>query len=341
MSTSAPPASLHPLQSIHYGGMAPGPRLIITGAVHGNEVCGTLAIRRVMAELDAGALVIARGGVTFLPVCNPLAYQLGRRAGDRNLNRALVPTPTPREYEDHIANWLCPLLAAHDGLLDLHSFQAQGQAFVMVGPLDNSGEIEAFSQAAAEEALVRVLGVGRAVDGWLGTYAEGVARRQATALAEGVAPGTLDLHPRYGVGTTEYMRAQGGWALTLECGQHDDPQSPEVGYRAIHNTLAHVGLVDAPKPASAAVIEALSLHEVVDKQHADDRFARPWQSFDTVRAGELIGTRASGAEVRAPGDGWLMFPNAKAEPRQEWFYLARASSRFAGGGGAGPVPAGR
>ncbi len=310
--------------------MAAGPRLIITGAVHGNETCGTRAIRRVMAELDAGTRVIVRGGVTFVPVCNPLAYQLGRRAGDRNLNRALAPTPQPRAYEDHIANWLCPLLAAHDGLLDLHSFQAQGQAFVMVGPLDNGGEIEPFSQAAAEESLVRVLGVGRAVDGWLGTYADGVARRQATALAEGVASGTLDQHPRYGVGTTEYMRAQGGWALTLECGQHDDPHAPEVGYQAIINTLAHVGLIDAAKPTPAAVIEALSLHQVIDKQHADDSFARPWQSFDAVRQGELIGTRANGAEVRAPGDGRLMFPNVKAELRQEWFYLARASHRFGG-----------
>lgn len=336
MTTATP---MHPLQSINIAGMAPGPRLIVTGAVHGNEVCGTRAIRRVLAEIEAGALVIARGSVTFVPVCNPLAYQLGRRVGERNLNRALIPTPQPREYEDHIANWLCPLLAAHDGLLDLHSFQASGQPFVMVGPLDNHGEIEPFDQAAKEEALVRVLGVQRAVDGWLDTYARGVARRQSTALAEGVAPGTLDLHPRYGVGTTEYMRSQGGWALTLECGQHEDPQSPEVAYRAIRNTLAHLQLTDEPAPAPVPAIEALAIHEVVDKQQADDRFARDWQSFDAVRAGELIGTRASGTEVRAPGDGWLLFPNARAEARQEWFYLARANPRFgrgASGGDAAP-----
>jgi len=323
------PAPLHPFQSIAYTGMAPGPRLIVTGAVHGNETCGTTAIRRVLAELDAGALVIARGSVTFVPVCNPLAFHYQRRAGDRNLNRALAPTATPEVYEDHVANWLCPLLAAHDGLLDLHSFQANGQGFVMVGPHNNTGEIEPFNQAGHEEALVRCLGVGRAVDGWLGTYAHGVARRQAEALAAGVPANTLDLHPRYGVGTTEYMRAQGGWALTLECGQHQDALSPEVAWRAIRNTLAHLGLTDEPAPPPVPAIEALSIHEVVDKQHADDRFARDWQSFDPVRAGELIGTRASGQAVHAPGNGWLLFPNARAEARQEWFYLARANQRFA------------
>ena len=42
------------------------------------------------------------------------------------------------------------------------------------------------------------------------------------------APSALELDPRYGVGTTEYMRSVGGCALTLECGSHDDPASIEV-----------------------------------------------------------------------------------------------------------------
>ena len=328
--TPLPP--LPPLQSIRIASHAPGPRLLITGAVHGNEVCGTLAIRRVLAEIETGALVLQRGSVSFVPVCNPLAYQRGQRAGDRNLNRALEPKPQPRDYEDHLANWLCPLLAAHDGLLDLHSFHSGGAPFVMVGPSNNSAALEPFTQATTEEALARVLGVQRAVDGWLGTYASGVANRQQQALTDGLGAEALpELHPRYGMGTTEYMRSQGGWALTLECGAHTDPQSPEVAWRAIHNTLAHLGMVDASPPQPVASMQVLSLHAVIDKQHADDRFVRDWQSFDPVQAGDLIGHRASGAPVQAPADGWLVFPNARAAARQEWFYLARASQRFAKG----------
>ncbi len=320
-------APLPPLKSIHYAGTAPGPRLIVLGAVHGNEVCGTRAIGRVSAELDTGTRSLVAGSVTLVPVANPLAYALCRRAGDRNLNRALAPTDSPREFEDRVANWLCPLLAAHDVLLDLHSFQSAGRPFVMVGPRDNPGPLEPFAHAADEEALARRLGVGRAVDGWLDTYALGVARRRAAAQAEGRA-GTLDLDPRYGVGTTEYMRAQGGWALTLECGQHDDPASPEVAYRAIGATLAHLGLVAEPAPEPADAIEALSLVDVIDKVDAADAFVRDWRSFDPLRAGDAIGRRADGEVVRAPHDGWIVFPNAKAQARQEWYYLARASSRF-------------
>ena len=321
------PTPLPPFKSLRYSGRAPGPRLIVTGAVHGNEVCGTRGIERVMAELDAGALVITAGSVTFVPITNGLAYVLQRRAGERNLNRALQPSDAPREFEDHVANWLCPLLAEHEVLLDLHSFQAQGQPFVMIGPHDNAGTVEPFAHAAKEEALVRCLGVARAVDGWLGTYATGVARRRAAALAEGRS-GTLDLHPRYGVGTTEYMRAQGGWSLTLECGQHDDAQAAVVAYRSIRNTLAHLGLTAEPAPPVMPGIEALSLHDVIDKVHADDAFSRPWQSFDALRAGDVIGTRAIGEVMRAPHDGRIVFPNARAEARQEWFYLARPSGRF-------------
>lgn len=325
------PATLPPLppfKSLHYAGSAPGARLIVTGAVHGNEVCGTRAIERLCAELDAGTLAIAAGSVTLVPIANPKAYVLQRRAGDRNLNRALAPTATPREFEDRVANWLCPLLAAHDVLLDLHSFQSAGRPFVMLGPRDNDGALEPFAHAADEEALALRLGVARVVDGWLDTYATGVARRLDAARREGRA-GTLDLDPRYGVGTTEYLRAHGGWALTLECGQHDDPAAPEVAYRAIRAALAHLGLVDEPAPAPAPAVEALSLVEVVDKADPQDAFVREWRSFDALRAGDEIGRRANGEVVRASEDGWIVFPNAKAQAHQEWYYLARASDRFA------------
>lgn len=314
------PESLY-FQSVSFTGMAPGARLIVLGAVHGNETCGTQAIRRVIGEIESGQLALHAGSVTFVPITNPLAYMRQQRMGDRNLNRNLVPTDEPVEFEDRIANWLCPLLAQHDALLDLHSFHTAGQPFVMLGPEDNAGTLEPFARSAEETALALRLGVHRFVDGWLDTYAAGVARR----LAAGVSAREADVH--YGVGTTEFMRAQGGIALTLECGQHDDPAAPEVAYRAIHNTLAHLQLVSAPAPAAVSDTEALRLYTVIDRVHADDQFARTWSSFDPVRAGEVIGMRQNGAPVTADRDGYIVFPNPRALPGQEWFYLARPSDR--------------
>jgi predicted deacylase len=327
---------MQPFKAVSYASPQPGPRLVVLGAVHGNETCGTRAIERVIAEIDAGRLRLAAGRLTLVPVANPLAYAEGRRAGDRNLNRKLAPTASPREYEDHVANWLCPLLAGHEVLLDLHSFNTPGVPFVFIGPPDNAGPVEPFAQAAREEALAVRLGVGRAVDGWLTTYAAGVARRREQAASRPDAD--LDLDAGYGIGTTEYMRSVGGCAVTLECGQHEDPESPEVGYRAILRTLAHLGLVEAADPPPVPSIETLSLCEVVDRLHADDAFSRPWKSFDAVSPGDRIGVRHDGTPVEASLTGVIVFPNASAAAGDEWFYLARRSTRLERAL-AGPGPA--
>lgn len=319
-----------PFQSISFSAVQPGKRVLILGAVHGNELAGMHGIRRVTAEIESGKLEITRGAVTFVPITNPMAYALKRRIGDRNLNRNLAPTDSPTEFEDHIANWLCPIMARHDALLDLHSFQAQGQPFVMVGPESNSGPLEPTVHGETERDWALRLGVNRAVDGWLTTYAVGVEERRARAAQrDPTGRKRHDLDAKYGVGTTEYMRSTGGSALTLECGQHDDPQGCEVAYRAIRNTLAYFGITDDPMPPLATATEGLHIARVVDKLDATDAFAKAWQSFDRLTAGEVIGTRANGEVLTAPNDGRILFPNALAEANHEWFYLTEATSRFA------------
>ncbi len=312
------------LRSHGFTGLAPGPRLIVTGAVHGNEVAGTRGIERVLAEIERGEIDIVRGSVTFVPVCNPLAYREKRRMGDRNLNRRLQPSATPQDFEDRIANVLCPLLAAHDVLLDLHSFRSPGQPFVMRGPADNRGALEPFAHEAAEAQLAMHVGVQRVVDGWLAAYADGVARRRA----RGLTPGAVHEDPGYGVGTTEYMRSQGGYCVTLECGQHDDTAGPDVAHHAIRQTLALLGLAEGVQLAPPQrPFECLTLVEVIDRHHAEDQFTQPWKSFDAVAAGQPIARRADGSAVLAPRDGFIVFPDVSAVPGHEWFYWAQASTR--------------
>ena len=328
-STAIPGIPTAFLRTHSFRALARGPRLIVLGAVHGNETCGSRAITRMVGELDSGALALQRGAVTLVPVTNPLAYSRGQRMGERNLNRNLYPNAQPQDYEDRIANSLCPLLAEHQVLLDLHSFHTAGEAFVMVGPLDNQGTLEPFARAAQEQALALRLGPRRIVEGWLDTYATGVQRRLArTAPSERAQ--LLSTDPRYGVGTTEYMRTQGGYGVTLECGQHDDPKAPEVALQAIHRALAQLGMVDAPQPAATADIELLKLTEVIDKYHAGDQFGRAWSSYDPLRKGDCIGTRHDGSPVLAPDDGFIVFPNPAALAGNEWFYFAQASTRELG-----------
>jgi predicted deacylase len=320
---SAAPSLQH-LRVHRFAALRPGPKLIVTGAVHGNETAGTRGIQRVIAEIEAGAVDIVRGSVSFVPVCNPLAWREGRRMGERNLNRRLMPTATPQDYEDRLGRVLCPLLAEHEVLLDLHSFRSPGRPFVMRGPADNDGALEPFGHAAAEAQLAAHVGPNRVVEGWMQAYADGVARRRA----RGLTPGAVHEDPSYGVGTTEWMRSQGGYGVTLECGQHDDPAAPDVAHHAIRQTLALLGIAEGitlQPPRSP--FECLRLVEVIDRFDAADRFVKAWTSFDPLREGEPIAVRADGTELRAPRDGFIVFPDVGALPGHEWFYWAQASER--------------
>lgn len=314
------------LHAHQFAALAPGPRLIVTGAVHGNETSGTQAILRTLDDIQAGRLELARGLLTLLPVANPYAYAKKERQGDRNLNRNLRMSDAPADYEDRVGNVLCPWLDAHDVLLDLHSFHTGGQPFAMLGPRNNAGQLEPFALAQEEECLVAHLGARCVVEGWMQAYEKGVRRRR---LQRPDAPPEL-LDAAYGVGTAEYMRTRGGYGVTLECGQHEDPQAPEVAYRAIRQTLALLGMAEIELQPPADGFTVYRLEDVVDMDHPGDTLVRPWASFDPVRQGEAIGRRHDGSVVRAERDGFVVFPNPHALPGNEWFYFAVRSERGLG-----------
>ena len=291
-----------------WAALAPGPSLVVLGAVHGNEVCGAHAIVRAIDDLTHGRLRLLRGRLTLVPVANPLAFAQATREGQRNLNRRFLPQPDPQDYEDRITHQLAPLLAQHEVLLDLHSFHTPGDPFAMVGPRNNSGAREPFARAAEEMALARALGAQQVVEGWLEVY-DRAARLRG------------ELPDDEGIGTNEYMRSQGGYAVTIECGQHEDPEAIDAATRAIHGALAHLELAHVLAPPRFAG-PAARLKDVVLRESPADRLAQDWHSFDAVQAGDVIAHRADGTPVAAPYDGCVLFPHPEAEVGQELFYLA-------------------
>jgi predicted deacylase len=294
------------LETVSFTGLQPGPRLLVTGAVHGHEICGPQAIGRAIDDCRSGRIAIVRGHVSFVPVVNAKAYRQRTREGDRNLNRDLREREIPSDNEDLVGNVLCPLLRAHDVLLDIHSFRSRGEAFVFVGPSNNDGLIEPFRRAAAERDFARRLGPRLVMFGWLPTYARAAAARNSD--------------PAEGTGTTEVMRSCGGYGVTLECGQHNDPRAAEVAYDAIVRALSHLRLTDA-EPPSITVGRAIEIVDVVLCRSAGDRLVREWRTGDPVKAGEIIATRQDGSPLAAPADGFVIFPHANAHPMDEMYYF--------------------
>jgi hypothetical protein len=175
--------------------------------------------------------------------------------------------------------------------------------------------------------LAAHVGVQRIVEGWMSAYNDGIERRKARAAAGDQRAAAAIEDPSYGIGTTEYMRSQGGYAVTLECGQHEDPSAPDVAWNAIRQTLALLQLVDLPLASPKRPFEALKLTTVIDRHAEGDQFVRGWKSFDAVGEAELLAMRADGSEVRAPRAGFIVFPDVGARPGHEWFYLAFPSAR--------------
>ncbi|MDH7801472.1 MULTISPECIES: succinylglutamate desuccinylase/aspartoacylase family protein [unclassified Rhizobium] len=313
-----------PIEIYQFRSLRPGPRLLVLGAVHGNETCGPEAIREIIAECTGRKLKIERGLVTFVPVVNLKAFLKDTREGDRNFNRDLREVTVPKQYEDYVANQICAMMREHDVLLDLHSFRSQGSPFVFVGPRDNDGSIEPFARAAEEETFASVLGPDLILDGWLSTNVNGLARLSGRA---GANPAEAALPLSSGVGTTEYMRFAGGYGVTLECGSHLDPQAPVVAANAIRRALAVLRLIDAPSP-ERTVKRAIELVDVVFARDQNDRLAAAWKTGDQVSAGDVIAYRASGEAIRAPDAGYIIFPDSAPEPGKELFYFGKASNRF-------------
>ncbi len=269
----------------------PGPTTVFLGAVHGNEVCGEVALRNTVSDFQNSTRFINNGKVIIAPVCNPEAFAQKKRYIDRNLNRSLYPKAIKTAYEDHLDEEICALLEQADTVVDLHSFSTKGKAFSMPSLMDTR-----------EMSLVRAIGISNLVTGWSEAY-----------LNAGIA-----VDPLLSQGTTEYARLHGAVAITVECGQHDDPDSISVAQGVIDSVLAvHNGGALPNVPFTA--------HEMKNVWFRDDRpaeFVRPWQNFDRIARGEPIARYDDGEVLLAPYDAAFVMPKSWAVPGEEWFYLA-------------------
>lgn len=283
------------IKSVVYSGYKPGIKLLILGAVHGNEVCGTAAIQRVMQEIDAGQIEIASGQVTFVPMANSRAYASGQRFMERNLNRYLLPSANPQTYEARLSNILCPMLESCDMLLDLHSYTIGGPPFACIETPDQ----ETIRLAAA-------MGAEAAVFGWEDGYA---------------ASGRAAANPDEGVGTTAYATRFGAKAVLVECGQHKDPGAVEAAYRAVRKAMRLAGVTAEPSlEDSAKQIPVLKISQIYFRTD-DGVFAEPWKNLTPVKQGQWLATRADGERILAPCDAYVILPNLKVDLGAEWFYL--------------------
>lgn len=288
------------IKQVTYRSSIPGKTLVITGAVHGDEHCGSKALNRLIESLDNGEIRLKSGKLIIVPICNPKAYEANTRFIDRNLNRYLFPKENPKDYEDFIDPILCDLLKQTDVLLDLHSYASPGGPFIF---LSTNNE--------AETNFARDLGINDFVCGWAEAYG---GNKKEDASKEGM-------------GTTEYTRSEGGIAATLECGQHLNEDAPDIGYAAALRAMSHLGLLE-PSPESSESERAgqrlVRMRDVFYRQEGAT-LTKEYRHFDFVAKGDVIASDANGEPIyTAEFDGYVVLPKHKAPVGSEWFYFGEA-----------------
>lgn len=275
------------VKSYVFLGDHPGKHLLVLGAIHGNEICGTRAMERLIKEIEGGKIALRTGKVTFVPLCNPKAYENKTRYFEENLNRVFKDHPLPLTYEQRLANEITPFFESADYLLDIHSQHVDGEPFCLIDD-DSKAFVDFVSALCPKHVFFD----------WNTLYPDGDYT------------------------TESFARSLNMVATTIECGKHNNPKSIEVAYQAILRAMRFLGLIDPVETSDFTPFEPIYMTQVHRYQEAAE-IAKPWQHLDPVTKGDLLARYKGGQEVRAAHDGFVVFPMQEAPSvGDEWFYLA-------------------
>lgn len=267
-----------------------GKNLLVFGAVHGNEKCGTKAIKKIISEIENGEILLQSGTVTFVPVANPKAYDEHVRYIDKNLNRIFFKDYECHSYEASIVGDLIKLIDECDYFLDLHSYSYGKGPFMF-----QDNETPETDEFAASFNISPIL------TGWKALHGEDGPRT-----------------------STDYALTAGKAGVTIECGQHDDPDAVPVAYNAIKDALSFLCITEKSEEQDKEKGHKVRLMSQVIKVEEGDMI-KDWQNMDPITEGELIAITASGQEIIAPHNGYIIMPHHTQKIGEEWFYTAVAA----------------
>lgn len=264
-----------------------GPHVVVCALVHGNELCGAVALDRLLSgrlRPEAGRLSFVFANVAAYERFSPAAPHASRYL-DEDFNRLWAPEilEGPRSFEGSSrelarARELRPLFDSADFLLDLHSMSTTTEALIMAGPADKG------------LALARRIGQPATIVRDKG-HAAGPRLRDYAGFIDPASPRN---------------------ALLIECGHHFAPESAEVAFRTTLRFLAAVGSLSAATAARCGVSSdggPQRVIQVTDRVTAGSRdfaFVRPFRGMDVVPAAGTVIAKDGEAPVVTPYDNCVL-----------------------------------
>jgi predicted deacylase len=257
---------------------APGPHVMLSALMHGNEICGAIALDRL---LYAGVRP-ARGKITFA-FCNMEAYRAFNRVDpatsryiDEDMNRVWDRSALegPRNSQElRRARILRPLIDTVDYLLDIHSTTNINPAMMLTGI--EKKHLDFAKAMGFPVYLVRDSG-----------HEGGRRLRDYGRFADPQSPAV---------------------ALLVESGQHWAKATAETASEAAWRFLAATGVLSAADAAAwterpDTAQRVIKVTDRITIQSDDFRFFETYEGFEIIeRAGTVI-ARDGGRDIRTPYD---------------------------------------
>jgi succinylglutamate desuccinylase/aspartoacylase family protein len=260
----------------------PGPHVMVNALTHGNEICGALAVDRLLAQgvrPKRGTLTLAFANVAAFLRFDP-RNPYATRFIDEDFNRvwtAEVLEGPRTSAELTRARELRPFVAAADFLLDIHSMLEPSPPVMICGPLEKGIRI-AFDVGVPEH-IVSDTG-----------HANGTRMRDYGGFGDAASPKN---------------------ALLVECGQHWELAAERVAWQTTWRFLRHLDVVGAEVAereieAAAPAQKLIRVTDAVIASTAAFRFAKPFTGLEIVpRRGDVIAWDGDQA-VRAPYDNCVL-----------------------------------
>ncbi|NYT84316.1 succinylglutamate desuccinylase/aspartoacylase domain-containing protein [Pollutimonas harenae] len=275
----------------HFDSGKPGPSVLITALVHGNELCGAWALK----ELLAHGVDVQNGKLTLM-FCNLAAFDTfdiskhdASRFVDIDFNRVWTEARLGNTslVETQRAAALRPWVEQADYLLDIHSMHEPAPPVLVVGTLPRN--IELGVEAGIAEYVIVDPG-----------HPDGVRMRDFAQFGEPSGDAR---------------------ALLIECGYHGDLSSIDIARFAVQRILALSGIMDTDRlPAQwleqqrqpVAQPTVLTVTEPVVAASMDFTFTEPWQGMEMIKQqGTVIGHN-NGQPVTTPYDNCtLVMPSLR------------------------------
>jgi predicted deacylase len=281
----------------------PGPHVLVTALTHGNEICGAIALDRLLragVRPRRGTLTLAFDNVAAYREFDP-RYPIASRYVEEDFNRlwhSKMLDGARRSVELDRARALRPIVDAADFLLDLHSMQYATAPLMLAGLLPRSRE------------LARRVGIPELIMCDAG-HAAGPRMRDYGGFGDPASAKT---------------------ALLIECGQHWERRAAEVATDVMLRFLVAAGSVTSddvaalggPDFAAHSRQRVIEVTEAVTIEGARFEFADDFRGLEVLpEKGSLIG-RDDGREVRTPyADCVLIMPSRRLVKGQTAVRLGR------------------